>query len=805
MKLRTHLIILVIASLLPVLLFASAMIYVLSTQQRAVVERGLMDTARALSLAVDHELDASITTLQALATSEYLDNGDLGKFYEQVRRVQKDHGNWTNILLISPTGQQLINLRRPFGAPLPPAAARDSLKQTIETRQPAVSSLFVSRISGAKLLSVEVPVVRNGKVLYSLAASISPELLGRILLHQKIPANWIGTIIDKNKNIIARTRSLEQFLGKPTTPRFAAMSRAAEEAVWQDVTHDGIPVHAAFHRSALSGWSVGLAIPASEVIAPVRRSLRMTVVGGVVLFIGAFGLALVFGRRIARPIAALSSAAAALGRGGKTPQIDASPIVEVNEVARAIEAASASRQRAEEQTQRNLDRIRALHEIDLAITSTLELGTILDLLLEKIDLLLPHRVITAVRLLNTQTGILEPITCRNIDKKEWLAKMLEFGDRKDSVARMLVETKAPIVVSRIATDPRTRHFGYVMEHGAVSFLGLPLIAKGEVVGSLSLYGKKEHEFSESEVEFLSTLAGQAAVAINNSQLYEETKKQAAELEKSNRIKSEFLSVMSHELRTPLTAIVGYTSLIQERILGGIEAEKALDKIIKHAEDLLNMINTILQATSLEAGEVRVTPAELHPTKLLDDIKSSYDFAPKKGVNLQWDYSEDLPAITTDVAKLKHILQNLISNAIKFTEKGTVTISARMTEGKFSVLSSQFSVEKPQTGPTGGDGTKQGVETQDPKLNTQNSQQGVDFRVSDTGVGIPKESLPVIFEMFRQADSSETRRYGGVGLGLYIVRNYTELLGGTVQVESVAGSGSTFTVRLPCEWHNAVSP
>ena len=161
---------------------------------------------------------------------------------------------------------------------------------------------------------------------------------------------------------------------------------------------------------------------------------------------------------------------------------------------------------------------------------------------------------------------------------------------------------------------------------------------------------------------------------------------------------------------------------------------------------------------MEAGTARAECSELELGDLLDEIRSSFDVFPDKEITLHWDSPSDLPIVKTDRGKLGHIIQNLIHNAIKFTDKGYVTVSA-------------WYVHRAER---------------------------VEFKVADTGIGIPKEKIPMIFEMFHQIDSSETRLHEGVGLGLYIVKKYTELLRGTVEVESKPGQGSTFIVTIPCE-------
>ena len=393
-------------------------------------------------------------------------------------------------------------------------------------------------------------------------------------------------------------------------------------------------------------------------------------------------------------------------------------------------------------------RLHGLREIDLAITSTLELHAVLKGLLEKIDLILPYAGAT-VRLLNRKTGELEPVACRNLDEEEWKTTTAGGG----GLARMISENYAPVIVRNAQTDPRSLASEFLRKHGIVSYLRVPLIARSEALGVLTFFTREEHDFSSEEVKFLTTLAAQAAIAIYNAQVYEE-------MVKANQVKNEFLSVMSHEFRTPLNVITGYTGMLKDKGLGEInsEQEKALQKTIDRSRELLAMINGILYATSIEAEAVKVETHNVNLTDFLNELESSYDIPLSKEVTLKWDYESNLPVVKTDSEKLRHILENLINNAIKFTERGQVTLSAR-----------HFPENK-----------------------------RIEFRVTDTGIGIPKEVLPIIFEKFRQLDSSETRLYGGVGMGLYIVKQFTHMLRGKIEVQSEAGKGSSFSVTLPCE-------
>ncbi len=450
------------------------------------------------------------------------------------------------------------------------------------------------------------------------------------------------------------------------------------------------------------------------------------------------------------------------------------------------------RKRAEEEIHRNLERIRALHEMDLAITSTLDLRVILDLLLEKTDRLLPFIAATTVRLLNGETGELEPVACRNLDQEEW--KVATARVSAGGLARILPEENTPVMCLNAQSDPRSLAPEFLRKYGLVSSLQVPLVAEDEVLGTLTFFTKEEHQFTNEEVEFLTTLVGQAAMAIHNSQLYDEMGKLAGDLAKSNRVKDEFLSVMSHELRTPLNVVMGYTGMIKDGLLGDInpQQEDALDKVLNRANDQLTMINNVLYATVIETEKVKAEMVEVNLGDFLSNLRIAYHGPINKNLTLNWDYPPNLPVVRTDSAKLKQILQNLINNAIKFTEKGNVTVSCRIREG--SEQKAEGSIRPLPTAasllPT------EPLPTADRSLPTGEGRCVV-FKVADTGVGIPKEHLPIIFEKFRQVDSSETRLYGGVGMGLYIVNKLTELLGGKVEVESEPGEGSAFTVTIPC--------
>ena len=418
----------------------------------------------------------------------------------------------------------------------------------------------------------------------------------------------------------------------------------------------------------------------------------------------------------------------------------------------------------QEQSQLNLDRVKALHEIERAITSTLDLRRVLETLLDKIDHSIANAA-TTVRLVNRETDLLEPVASKNIDEAKWKAT---FSRVPGGLSQAVLESRDPIIIDNLSDDPRTRHQGFMRANRLVSFLGIPLIAKNGVLGVLAVFTKDRHPFVGEEVEFLTTLAGQAALAIHNAQLYEE-------MVKANKVKEEFLSVMSHELRTPLSVVMGYAGMLREKMLGDInpQQDEALWKILNRAADQLNMINSIIQTTRLETRAVMPEhdpvnlPAWL--AHLRSELEATHD---KKEVALLWDCPSDPVNIVIDAGKLRQILHNLIGNALKFTKQGNVTVSAELRNGNGNPPAGSRRPTPPHPS------------------------HFLEIKVADTGAGIPADQLALVFDKFYQIDSSETRLYGGLGLGLYIVKRFTELIGGQVAVESRPGKGSTFTVTVP---------
>jgi signal transduction histidine kinase len=414
----------------------------------------------------------------------------------------------------------------------------------------------------------------------------------------------------------------------------------------------------------------------------------------------------------------------------------------------------------------------ALHQVAAAASESLDLDRVFETAIEQITAMFRFAT-TRIHTYDERAGELLLRASFASDPDRFTAAK-SFA-RGQGIVGKVAESGKPLIFGDVQTDPlyqslsRTKVSG---QFGYHFFAVFPIRGKLKTLGTLGCVGATPRKLSAGEIQFLEAIADRIAVAMENSELYEqlrqnlkELQQKTAELEKANKIKGEFLSVMSHELRTPLNVIMGYAVMVKEKMLGEInhEQEKVIGKVIGSSKDLLVMINGILEATKIEAGAAMVRKEEVSLSHFLDEIKTGYEMPLGKNLSISWNYPCNLPIMKTDGDKLRHILQNLINNALKFTEQGSVTVSARIK----------------------GNG-----------MPTPKPSRCIEFKVEDTGVGIPEDSLPAIFEKFRQIDSSETRVHGGVGLGLYIVKKFTELLGGEIEVQSEPGKGSTFTVTIP---------
>jgi signal transduction histidine kinase/HAMP domain-containing protein len=1076
----------------------------------AVAETEALRLARILSASHQRLIDSTRHLLVALARIPEIRKGERGTCVALLSDLIKEYPPYSNLGVADARGDVFCRARaaekysnigdRPyfFGA-----AREKSL---------AIGEYQVGGASGKPALNLGYPVIdAYGNVIGVVFAAIDLTWFNEIVSVAELPENSTLTLYDRRGRVLARHPEPEKWVGK--TARDSDIFRtifAASKGVMQAEGLDGEERLYGFTSFGASSSKrdiyLTVGVPAEIALAGANRTLRRNLIALCVVSIMALLAAwYAGGALILRPLAVLLDATARVAAGNFSTRTRLPHgndemgrlAASFDKMAESLEREKADAEAADRRTQKSLDRIKALHEIDLAISSTLDLNAILKVLLDKIDGVLPNAV-TTIRLTDRESGEFAPVACRNIDEAAWRA-----GDHRSlhGLAKQVLESRLPLTVVNMQENAETGNHRFVQQFGLISYLGIPLIAKADLLGIMAFYTREQHVFDPEEKDFLVTVAGQLAIAIHNAQLYEQTRQSASELaalhaltlaanqsldldlilqeaikklteifsfsairvflfernmehlelraaynsqpqhraylssfrraqgivakvtesgdlliiedlltddryaelsqsqsavnagmrfaaflpiktklktwgtivcvadqprklkgnevrllqsmagqigiavensslyqetaakakelaslysiaalasesldigvvlkttmarvleifafdaariylcqgdakelrlvaaqgfppgvhvvekyrrgetrigrafesgepsfvenmetdpdyqrdapnrlmfkagfrssfivplkirgaglgvinflkreprrfseserqlihaiayhlgiavgnanlysklkektlelEMANKAKDEFLGVVSHELRTPLNVIKGYAEVTKGKTFGELNAEQeyALEKISSHATDLSHMINGILQVTTLEAKTVKIERRELNPCDLLSELKTDYLVRANKDLQIIWHYPAHLPLLSTDDEKLRAILQNLINNALKFTETGAITVSAR------------YVVER----------------------------QAVEFKVADTGAGIAKDKLPLIFHMFKQVDSSATRKHEGVGLGLYIVKKFVDLLGGQIWAHSELGKGSTFTVLLP---------
>ena len=338
--LKSHILKLILVGVLPLLIFSIGMVVLLARQERAALKRGLVETTRALTVALDKEFESSITALKGLATSEHLGIGDVIGFYDVTSRVLQSQTQWKKIIFLDSASKQLFSTGSSTGATVPGVIETETFEEVLRTGRPAVSNLFAANAIGASV-NIYVPVLRGNKAKFVVTAVLEPRVFMDILSQQKIPGDWVGTVLDRKKIIVARTRSQEQYVGKPAGPLIGKASDQVTEGWLESATRrDGVPSYAAYSRSLSSGWSVALAVPAAEVDALFYRSLWTIGGAGVVFLLAGFLLALIFARRVSEPIRSLSLMAEALGKGQPIPSPVASSVAEVDALAQDLQLAA---------------------------------------------------------------------------------------------------------------------------------------------------------------------------------------------------------------------------------------------------------------------------------------------------------------------------------------------------------------------------------------------------------------------------------------------------------------------------------
>jgi signal transduction histidine kinase len=337
------------------------------------------------------------------------------------------------------------------------------------------------------------------------------------------------------------------------------------------------------------------------------------------------------------------------------------------------------------------------------------------------------------------------------------AKLAEIPvPMEGSLAGTIFRTNEPLILNKVEQDPR--HYSLVSDHIQIkirSLLGVPMPIKDRTVGVLEAVNKRSGEFSESDATILSVIAAHAAIAIDNARLLHRTQQALRKVRDTNQVKSRFLALASHELRTPLGIIIGYATFLQEDAKGKLSDHA--NQVLNAATEMRSLLDQMNNLTLLQADEMEMTPVRLPIQDVLnaalDEIKYT---ASRRDLQLVYAFQEDPIFVNVDPEKTALAFVNLLNNAIRFSPEGSEIVVGAVDQG-----------------------------------------QNILAWVQDKGIGIPVDQLQKIFEEFYQIEPPNTRRYGGLGIGLTIARGLIEAQSGRLWAESEGlGKGSTFSITLP---------
>ena len=398
----------------------------------------------------------------------------------------------------------------------------------------------------------------------------------------------------------------------------------------------------------------------------------------------------------------------------------------------------------------------ALHETTLGLMSRLDLSDLLYAITNRARQLL-GAALGFVYLVEPETGAIElKVALGGFEER--IGITLNPGE---GVGGTVWQTGQPLIVDDYAAWSGASEKWTNDPIGEV--VGIPLKSESQVMGVLEIASSVEsgRTFGQEEVQLLGRFAQLASIALDNARLYQAMERARKDAESANSVKSAFLASMSHELRTPLNAIIGYSEMLIEDAESSRQEGLASDlrKIMAAGKHLLSLINDILDLSKIEAGKTEIFLETVSVVRFIEDVVSTVRPLVAKNENsLIVHCGDDLGMIHTDLTKVRQVLFNLIGNAGKFTDKGSITLDVSRI--------------------------------------TQSGQEWLMIRVADTGIGMTKAQMSRLFHAFSQVSESTRRKYGGTGLGLAISKRFCEMLGGDITAESRHGMGSAFTLRLP---------
>jgi signal transduction histidine kinase/CheY-like chemotaxis protein/CHASE3 domain sensor protein len=486
-----------------------------------------------------------------------------------------------------------------------------------------------------------------------------------------------------------------------------------------------------------------------------RRVVVGLALGSIIL---ALGLGYLFSWSIIEPLTQIGTGLRRVAAGEFTEPVTVVNRDELGALAANLNRTSDELARLYGRLQRSVKELETLGEVSREISSTLELQAVLrTIAAHAVALAAADAGVFCAYDEGAQVFRLQATHELHPDVVDALTRQpIRLGEGVTGLAGL---RRAAVQIPDLDQEADYALYDLIRKPGYRALLAVPLLREDSLVGALVICRKRPGEFTSEIVDLIQTLANQSVLAIQNAELFEEIGRKGEELATASRHKSEFLANMSHELRTPLNAIIGIAEMLREDAEDDSQDAlvEPLGRIHRAGDHLLHLINEILDLSKIEAGKLELHLEDVSLAASIRDVAATAEpLATRNGNLLLVDCPEAIGSIRSDSMRLRQIVLNLLSNACKFTERGEVRLGAR----------------------------------RDPAWAT--------ISIADTGIGMTVEQVGRLFQEFSQADTSTTRRYGGTGLGLAISRKLARLMGGEITVESAAGVGTTFSVRLPVE-------
>ncbi|MGD9617304.1 MAG: ATP-binding protein [Alphaproteobacteria bacterium] len=739
------------AVLVPMLVFAGLLLWEVAQTQRQQLQQeavGLADTSAAR---VDRQLQGFIWALQVLASSPAFDRGDIDALYHDAAAIKRILSS--EILVKAASGQQLVNTRLGRSEPLP-VSLPEGDRKAIATRQPIVSDLFIGETARRPIVSVNVPIIREGNVVGLVNAGIDPARLTAVLSQVELPQEWLAAIVDGADRIIARTRRHDEFVGGLAS-RDLRENATGPGGLWIGSTAEGLPVLGAYARSAMADWRIAVGVPVAVLERPLYRSLMWLLgIGAAALTISAL-LAGYFARRLVAPLRGLTVQAERLGRG-ETVRLTASAIAEVSNVSAALDHAAIELRRRDAERQQAEAELRS---------SRARLERVLDTSPVGIVEVTPHGEFlyinaTAERILRAGRAELEG---RRYEDIGWV---LRTPDGETLSAAQLPGARA--LAGELVIGTELEMFSPADNRSVMlSVNAAPMIENGRVQSALIAFGDITERYrteralraAERKLRALNeNLEQRAAEEIARRQNIEEALRQSQKMEAIGQL----TGGVAHDFNNLLTIILGNLENLEHRLSPDDKLQRHVAAAMRGASRAALLTDRLLAFSRRQPLAPDVIDVNALVAGMSDLLRSTLG----EGIEIGTVLAAGLWPAFVDTGQLENALINLAVNARDaMPEGGTLTIETANCEIDAAEAATQDELQPGQY---------------------------VRISVSDTGYGMSEEVRAKAFEPF-----FTTKDIGqGTGLGLSQVYGFIKQSGGHVGICTAIGRGTTVILYLP---------